>query len=193
MIDGGLRANRSLPVREALALGSHIDPRLSRAASVLALKKVEVRCWSKSDWRPTLDEWNAYTGSTGDIVGFVNGTSRINIEPSYCADLSRFVYDRWRPKQQSQALLDAADAVDLLAHESQHLFNARGDEAETECHGLQDVRRLAVLLGASKAYAERLARDDWRFLYPARPPDYRTPECGPNRLFDMQPETPAFP
>lgn len=103
------------------------------------------------------------------------------------------VYDRWRPKQQSQALLDAADAVDLLAHESQHLFNARGDEAETECHGLQDVRRLAVLLGASKAYAERLARDDWRFLYPARPPDYRTPECGPNRLFDMQPETPDFP
>jgi hypothetical protein len=115
----------------------------------------------------------------------------VNIEPDSCATLARFVYDRWRPE--GEAEFDAADAVDLLAHETQHLFNRNGDEAETECHGLQDVRRLAVLLGAAQAYAKELARYDWKYLYPLREADYRTPECGPNGLFDMHPETPGFP
>lgn len=191
-IEGGLRANRPLPVRGGLSPESRIEPRLSRAASVLALKKVEVRCWSTAEWKSMVSEWDSYAGVRSEVAGFANGTSRVNIEPDYCATLARFVYDGWRPKSGLDRD-DAADAVDLLAHETQHLFNPNGDEAETECHGLQDVRRLAVLLGASQPYAKRLALADWKHLYPLLDADYRTSECGPNGLFDMRPETPEFP
>ena len=190
-IDAGLRANRALPVRGGSARESRIEPRLSRAASVLALKKVEVRCWSQPEWKLMVREWDTYAGVRRDVAGFVNGTSRVNIAPDYCARLARF-YAGWRPPSGGQ-LDDAADAVDLLAHEAQHLFNPNGNEAETECHGLQDVRRLAVLLGASREYGEKLAQDDWKYLYEYNDSNYKTKECRPNGLFDMHPETPGFP
>jgi hypothetical protein len=136
-------------------------------------------------------EWDTYTGVHREVAGFVNGTSRVNIEPGSCARLARF-YSGWRPRSDAE-LDDAADAVDLLAHEAQHLFNPNGNEAETECHGLQDVQRVAVMLGASRSFAKKLAQDDWKYLYPYRDSEYRTKECRPNGLFDMRPETPGFP
>jgi hypothetical protein len=190
-IDGGLRANRPLPVRSGTSRESRIEPRLSRAASLLTLKKVQVRCWSPAEWKLMVREWDTYAGVRSEIAGFANGTSRVNIEPDSCATLARFYAGR-RPRGDDE-LDETADAVDLLAHEAQHLFNPNGDEAETECHGLQDVRRLAVMLGATRSYAKKLAQDDWKYLYPYREAEYRTKECRPNGLFDMHPETPGFP
>jgi hypothetical protein len=71
--------------------------------------------------------------------------------------------------------------------------NQGGSEAETECHGFQDVRRLARLLGASPSYAARLATAYWEWLYPANPKGYRTPYCRNDGPFDLNPQTDVWP
>ena len=150
LIEGGLRANRRLPVRGGVTAVSRIEPRLSRVAGKLALQRVEVRCWSVGDWRLMLREWNAYAGDTRDLAGFVDGVMRVYIAPEYCASLARFVYRRWRPVT-SDGLEDVANAVEILAHESGHLLSTLASEDKVECQAVQDVDRLAQLLGASKA------------------------------------------
>ena len=192
LIEDGLRANRRLPVRGGVTAVSRIEPRLSRAAGKLALQRVEVRCWSASDWRPMLQEWNAYAGGTRDLAGFVDGEMRVYIAPEYCVSLARFVYRRWRPVT-PEGLEDAADAVEILAHESGHLLSTLASEDKVECKAVQDVSRLAQLLGASKAYSARLAVIYWERLYPFEPSEYRTKECRKDGLYDEHPERSAFP
>jgi hypothetical protein len=192
LIEGGLRANRRLPVRGGMTAVSRIEPRLSRAAGKLALQRVEVRCWSAGDWRPMLREWNAYAGDVRDLAGFVDGEMRVYIAPEYCASLARFVYRRWRPVT-PEGLEDVADAVEILAHESGHLLSTLASEDKVECKAVQDVGRLGQLLGASKAYSARLAVVYWERLYQLRPSEYRTKECRKDGLYDEHPETSAFP
>lgn len=192
LIEDGLRANRRLGIRGGVVSVSRIEPRLGRAAGKLAVQRVEVRCWSTSDWRPMVREWSAYTGVVGDVAGFVNGSMRVNIAPDECARLAKFVYKRWRPVSPT-GLEDAADAVEVLAHESEHLLSPSYSEAEVECQAVQDVSRLAQLLGASQAYSARLAVIYWKRLYKLRPSEYQTTECRRDGLYDEHPETSAFP
>lgn len=67
------------------------------------------------------------------------------------------------------------------------------DEAQVECHGAQNVRRLARALGASPAYASGLAAVYWNRVYPYESKEYRTRECRNDGLYDMRPETNVFP
>jgi len=191
-IETGLIANRSLPVRSGQTDESRVEPRLSQAASALSVQDIEVRCWSVDEWRSMIEEWNAYSGGHGDADGFATGATRAQIQPSSCGTLAAFLYGHRRPAD-DRGLEELADAVGLVAHETEHLFERGAGEAETECHAAQDVGQLARLLGASSSYASLLARVYWRDVYPAQPPEYRSKECRKDGSFDRHPETAAFP
>ena len=123
--------------------------RFTRVASRIALKRVQIRCWSTRGWSRMIREWEAYTGTRVEVAGFANGAARAYVAPEYCSDLARFTYRRWRPASGDE-LLDAAFAVNVLAHEAHHLLDPRAGEAEIECRALQDIRRTARLLGTKR-------------------------------------------
>jgi hypothetical protein len=190
-IEAGLIANRSLPVGSGQTDESRIEPRLSQAASALTLQDIEVRCWSAEDWPRMHKEYNAYSRDRGDPAGFVTGATA-HISPKHCETLARFLYGHERPAT-AEGVEEVAEAVGLVAHETEHLFETGAGEAETECHAAQDVRRLARLLGAPSSYAARLATVYWRDVYPSQPPGYRSKQCRKGGSFDRHPETDAFP
>jgi hypothetical protein len=192
LIEDGLRVNRPLPVRGAETGESRIDPRLSEAAKDLTLQDIHVRCWSTEDWPATVKEWNTYAEDTSDPAGFVTGATEIHIDPSHCATLAKFLYADWRPGE-SEDVEDVADAVELVAHEIEHLFETYPGEAETECHAIQSIRKLARLLGASPSYASRLARVYWTELYPREEEEYISPQCRNGGIYDERPDTDVFP
>jgi len=192
VIETGLIANRSLPVRGGETDESRIEPRLSQAASALTLQDIEVRCWSVEDWPRMRKEYTAYSRDGGDPAGFVTGATRVHISPSDCETLARFPNGHGGSAT-DEGLEEVAEAVGLVAHESEHLFETAAGEAETECHAAQDVRRLARSLGATSSYASRLATAYWRDVYPSQPPDYRSKDCRKGGPFDRHPETDAFP
>ena len=195
LIEDGLRVNRSLPVRGAETDESHIDPRLSQAAEDMTLQDIHVRCWSADDWPATVKEWHTYSENadgTGDTAGFVTGATEIHIDPSHCATLAKFLYSDWRPGG-SEEVEDLADAVELVAHETEHLFETYPGEAETECHAMQSVSELARLLGASPSYASRLARVYWTEVYPREDKEYISPQCRNGGTYDERPDTDVFP
>lgn len=191
-VEAGLIANRSLPVRDGRTDESRIEPRLSRAASALTVQEIEVRCWSDEEWPSMLEQWNAYSGDRGDADGFATGATRVQIHPAFCATLAAFLYDDRRPADE-QGAAKLANAVALVAHETEHQFETEAGEAETECYAAQDVQPLARSLGASPSYAARLAMLYWRDVYPTKPPEYRSEKCRKDGPFDRHPETPAFP
>lgn len=192
IIEAGLRVNQPLPTKGGVSSASRIEPRLSRAASRFVERRVQVRCWSRADWPPTLNEWNSYSGNESDLAGLATGDSRAHIEQEYCDTFAQFLYGGWRPAN-IDGLADLADAVGLLAHEAQHLLNSAADEAETECHAAQSVRRTARLLGASKLYADRLQRIYWTEIYRYQDEEYISSRCRNDGLYDERPETDVFP
>ena len=188
----GLLANRRLPVAGGLTRRSRIEPHFSRVAGRVAGRRVEVRCWSSRDWKATVGEYELFTDQKADIAGFANPPARANLMPRACANLARFTYGHWRPAG-DDGLVRVADAVELLAHETEHLVNRSGSEAETECRGLQAVRRFAQVLGASPSYSGRLARVYWERSYPAMPRSYRTNDCRNGGSLDMDPGSGLWP
>ena len=181
-----------LPVTGGITERSRVEPRLTRVASKLALKPVEIRCWSPRDWKRAVREYEAYSGHRSDIAGFANGLTRANLAPRQCAALARLMYAGWRPTS-LHGLVQAADAVELLAHETEHLLNPDATEQETECHGLQDIRRVARELGANGAYARRLARVYWKDIYPFNEPAYRTFGCENGGPYDLNATSDTWP
>lgn len=192
LIAAGLLANRPLPVRDGLTDDSRVERRLSEAARTLTLQDIEVRCWSPRDWPAVLKEWNAYSGGRGDAGGFVTGATRAHIAPSFCETVARFLYDDWRPADDAGEQ-DLADALALVAHEIEHLYETHAGEAAIECYAAQDMRRLAGLLGASSSYASRLATVYWQDVYPTQPAAYRSRGCRKDGPYDRHPETSVFP
>lgn len=191
-IEAGLIANRSLPVRDGETDESRIEPRLSKAASALTVQDIEVRCWSPEEWPRMKKEYDAYSGARGDQLGLATGATRAQIHPSSCETLAAFLYGNRQPTT-DQDVKELAEAVAVVAHETEHLFETESGEAETECHAAQDVGQFARLLGASSSLASRLATVYWRDVYPSQPPDNRSKECRNGGSFDRHPETAAFP
>ncbi len=87
----------------------------------------------------------------------------------------------------------SAYAVGVLAHESEHLLSPAASEAETECYGMQEIRRVARRLGADAAYANRLAMRYWFEVYPSEPADYKSGECVNGRSLDANPGSSRWP
>jgi hypothetical protein len=191
-VERRLLAYLPLPEVGGMTQKSRVEPRFSRVASKLALKPVEIRCWSPSEWKAAVREYELYTGHKADIAGFANGISRANLGARQCGDLARFTYDHWRPSS-LRGLERASDAIELVAHETEHLLNPNASEEETECHGVQDVRRVARGLGASRRYARRLAGVYWQAIYPYNTHEYRTLDCRNSGLYDMNPSSNIWP
>ena len=192
LIEARLTANRPLPRVGGDSEESRVEPRFSSVGSELARKQVEVRCWSESEWSRVVGEWGAYIG-TNDIGAFAQpATDRASLAPETCRVLVGFAYEHERPAR-GDALDDVAYAVGVLAHESEHLLSPAASEAETECYGMQEVRRVARRLGADAAYANRLATRYWFELYPSEPAGYRSGECVDGRELDAHPESPVWP
>ena len=194
-LEGALRANRPLRIIRGSLAESKIEPELSDSVSEFALRTpagVEVRCWSTREWRFVRKEWGTYLG-TGDLLGFVHGLRlRTSVAPRICKQLARFVYRRERPGD-GLPLLRMAEAVAVLSHESEHIRNRGGDEATTECHGMQHMRRLARIMGASKTYADLLAGKYWTELYEFNLPEYRTEACHDGGPLDLHPDSDLWP
>lgn len=194
-LEGSMRANRDLSVGSGGRDESKIEPRLSGYASQLVLRKakgIEVRCWSVEEWPFVLKEWGVYIGRA-DLLGFVHGRlPRTSLAPSVCRQLAEFVYRGERPTS-GLPFLKTADSVGILAHEAEHIRNIRGDEATTECHGMQNLRRLARIMGASESYADLLAGAYWRDLYALNPPEYRTEACRDGGPLDLRRGSDVWP
>ncbi len=194
-LEASLRANRELSVDSGGRDESKIEPRLSGFASELVLRKaagIEVRCWSEQEWTFVLKEWGVYIGRA-DLLGFVHGRlPRTSLAPSVCRQLADLVYRGERPTE-GLAFLETADSIGILAHEAEHIRNVRGDEATTECHGMQNLRRLARIMGASESYADRLAGAYWRDIYPRNLPEYKTEACHDGGPLDLRRGTDVWP
>jgi hypothetical protein len=193
-VDGEIKrtmlSNRVLPTKGGLTSKSRFEPRLSRVADAPTGAGILVRCWSPREWRRVKREYVAYFGGTTHFLGFTQ--EDISLAPSQCAILARVVYRHFRPRGGRQLMLTAG-AVGVLAHESAHAFDSWTNEAQTECRGMQLIRKLGLLLGASRAYAGLLATTYWREIYPLDDPDYRTPACHSGSALDRTPNDGVWP
>lgn len=172
---------------------SRVDPGFSRAASLVAEKEVEARCWAPADWKRLMVEERAYTrGRVNErVLGFASaGGERLNLAPQICHALGRLAYGDARPTERRQAFALAL-AVATLAHESIHAAGV-ADERAAECHGLQWLARTAEEIGVDRAYAERLARTYWAH-YDRLPTMYRSNECKDGGELDLDEGSAHFP
>lgn len=195
-LEGSMRANRPLPATRGSREESKIEPQLSRFVSRFVLHKpsgIEVRCWSKDEWRFVTKEWAAYIG-TGDILGFVHSRRlRTSVGPRICKQLAELVYHDERPTE-GESMLRKSEAVAVLAHEAEHMRNGlRANEAVTECQGMQRMRRLARLMGTSKDYADLLAERYWGDLYRFNLESYKTSDCHDGGTLDLRPGSDLWP
>lgn len=193
MLEGMFAWNRALPIRTGEVDMSRIEPRFGRVASALASRPVQVRCWSPEDWPEILGEWRAFNADDRDVIGFVASfdRGRLSLAPDVCRDIAAVAYGRARPKggPERRAL---TEATQTLGHEAEHLVSP-GTEAETECYGMQDIRRTAGLLGVDRAYANGMAEFFWRELYRENPPDYWTPYCRDGGPLDRNRSSSVWP
>jgi hypothetical protein len=143
------------------------EPRLGRAASVLAGARVAVRCQSLG---------GAFLDG-GPELGYVrwrpDGSPEAwaLLKRDQCRHLAAYLRsDRHRPTREQVI------AVHVLTHEAMHLSGRLG-EAEAECAAVQRDTRTARLLGSPAADAAALAAAYWHDLYPLMPEGYRSPEC----------------
>ena len=195
-LEASMRANRPLPMARGNREESKIEPQLSRFVSRFVVHKprgIEVRCWSKDEWRFVTKEWATYIGS-GDILGFVHSTRpRTSVAPRICKQLAGLMYHDERPTEGEQ-MWRKAEAVAVLSHEAEHMRNGlRASEAVTECQGMQRMRRLARLMGSSKDYADLLAERYWGDLYRFNLGNYKTADCHDGGTLDLRPGTDVWP
>lgn len=83
-------------------------------------------------------------------------------------------------------------AVDVLAHESEHLRGER-DEGLTECRALQQMTRAAQALGATAAQGHALAVHHLTHNYELAPDRYRAPGCTAGGVLDLTPGDGVWP
>lgn len=181
---------RHLPSGAPSATQSRTIPRFERIAARLASRpRVEVKCWSRRDWRLLLREEREL--SIGRIDSQTVGVTslsghRINLRGDVCLRLAALAAGR----RAANEFLDAF-ALLVLAHESQHAAGVAA-EAAAECRGMQTMSAAGVLLGLRRAYAERLARDVWK-IYPRRPKIYVSRQCHDGGALDMRPASHRWP
>jgi hypothetical protein len=58
---------------------------------------------------------------------------------------------------------------------------------------MQLSRDAAIALGATKAYADRLADAAWRSRYPSLPSEYRSSACRDGGPLDLFPDSAVWP
>lgn len=86
-------------------------------------------------------------------------------------------------------------AVHTLAHEAFHLAGTV-EEAEADCYALQLLVPVAMRLGARQTFAGGMAAWMWSWYethQASKPPEYSSPECGPDRGLDLTPGDGRWP
>ena len=133
------------------------------------------RCWSEDDWRRVVAEDNAWNGESTDsdeLVGWSDDTdSRIHVVLDYCNTMSRIQsgdVDTWSRDDQIQA----AEAVETLAHEIQHFLDSDANEATVECRAMQSLPAFARRFGVSRSSAVELAELYRAEVYPDLDDEY---------------------
>jgi hypothetical protein len=172
---------------------SRIDPTFSRAASLVADKPVEARCWTAKDWKRLMVEEKAYTrGKVNEtVLGFASaGGERLNLAPQVCHSLADLAYRERRPAGEKPRFALALAAA-TLAHESVHAAGI-ADEATAECHGIQWLERTAAALGVEAGYASEL-RDAYWAHYDRMPALYLSAECRDGGELDLRAGSARFP
>ena len=184
--------NRPLPVRGGDRRTSRIEPRFGRIASRFANRRIEVRCWSRQDWREVFGDWQAFANDRDLVTGFVASFDRgqLSLDPDTCNGLVRLAYHQDVPE--GEDAWEVAGAVGTLTHEVEHLVSP-ASEAVTECRGMQAIREYARALGATKREAAMLAEVYWDELYPENPAEYRTRQCRDGGPLDLDPASAAWP
>jgi hypothetical protein len=185
---------RTLPEKSGESRESRIEPEFGAVASALVETDVEVRCWSERDWKALIAEMQRFTNGRirAGTIGFAgHGDHRLNLAPDVCEGLVALKYGNARPPGDKE-LAFLAIAVETLMHEAQHV---RGvwNEAGAECYGMQMTRDAARRLGATRAYAAKLAEVYWEELYALLPDDYRSDECRDGGAMDAHPASTVWP
>jgi hypothetical protein len=176
-------------IRKLTAKHARVSRSLTDAARELMTVDPSVVCWDKPGWRrlTVLTNRELPPGQRGEFDGLADlFTYEILLAPWVCEPLEAL------PKRPVDDL-ELAAALGVLAHETRHLTSAGSNEAAAECAGLQKITAVAVALGLDERTGQRLARRNWRELYPLLPAEYYSPECKPGGGLDGEPQTPAFP
>jgi hypothetical protein len=170
---------------------SRIDPLYSRIASLLGGRRIEVRCWSQTDWSRLSQESMDSSGSDlSQADGYVKLPSLANLSPNTCARLDLAHRRIWPRSRSAQA--DLAEAVNALAFDSQ-LLGRTSDTATAECYAVQLIRPAAVYLGVTRRHAATLASLFWTDLQRGAPLSSVSLSCGDGRKLDLHPATHAWP
>ena len=154
--------------------------RFSEEASVIAEKRVSVRC----------DEARDYVGAVqhADGVAVVGGELAI-LTPEICNDLYRLAF------HDEVTGARTGRAIAVLTHEAWHLRGV-DDESTAECYALQSGVALGQRLGLSEDRAGQLMRQQLteNALRGAGTLEYRlTGECRNGGELDLDPTTSRFP
>jgi hypothetical protein len=194
-LGGLLRDNRPLPRRRG-GEDSRIDPLYSRIGTRIAYERVEVRCWSESEWRDVIRERSAFSNgylNVHETLGFAwPEDRRAHLSPRICADLDGLSLRRERPSG-GAAQRRIATAVVVLVHEIVHLRAESAAEGEVECRAIQEARGAAQSLGADADYAAELVELYWDEVYGENDRVYYDAECRPGGYLDLDPADPRWP
>jgi hypothetical protein len=183
-----IREDTPLPVKGGIANESRVEPMYSRIASALARKPTEVRCWSTADWRVLVPDYAASQLTVAFVRG---GFPRIHMNPTTCSTLGYVVYAHEWPTTR-RGLVDLAELITTIGHESQHVKAVSVSEAAAECYGMQLIRVVAPALGINKMRTAQLANAAWT-AYPSRQAQYRSRECRDGRSLDIRPGSHVWP
>jgi hypothetical protein len=190
----GLAWERTLPTRRGLTDESRIEPTLGRIASRIAGHKVRVSCWSEDDWEIVSAEWRAQGGREDWWpAGFADpNTESAHLSSHVCEPLSRFVYGRYEPFGNTQSL-ELAEALVVLAHEAEHLYDPKASEARVECLAMQHVRGLVTRRGRRASYANEIAKLAYEIAYPHLDSTYRSRHCRNGGRLDRHQSSDVWP
>jgi hypothetical protein len=186
---------RPLPLIAGPSDESRVEPLLSRAATTLAKRSAEVRCWSDDDWDAISDGWARSPAALrlGPWSAYVSHRpERVHLAPAVCDSLVRLAYtdasvsdDEW--------VAGLAWSLAALAHETQHVRGV-DNEAAAECYALQTMTTTAEALGRTESDGRKLMQVYWAYGYPEHEdPAYSSTECRDGGRLDLNPATDAWP
>lgn len=160
-----------------------LERRLGEVASFVARRPVQVRCEDFSEGNVV---------EPGGVVQF-NGERPANfarVRPDVCSQLVHFiraprtVHACFMAADCDSRVLQVAQALTVLAHESVHLRGLR-NEAVVQCYAMQAVPAVARTLGAPIEDGRALAAIEYVYAYPQMPSAYRSADCHPGGSLDL--------
>jgi hypothetical protein len=184
---------RALVVAHSEALPPHRRGDLAAIARSSVGVQASVYCWTPEAWPPFLEHYAIVRGGEQVSLKGISDTARdrIDLDPSACAALTRYV-KRQRPLKLSSQNLELAEALVVLTHHAERLKNPSVSEVDAECFALQHVRPL-VRAAWGHELATEIALHAWEISYPRLPQHFRTRACRDGGPLDRNPGSNDWP